>query len=242
MSNQSSQQYASTHILRAKDWALSFGLILGSLFFSVVFGIGLVLATEGQVLLLGSVAASGFASAMMFGLHASTRSDPAGYIDVPGISGKAIGIGILFGGVLIVVQTAMTALFVSRGIGDPVGPLGRLVQQNGWAVLVGLVLINIVLVAPAEELLYRNGVQKILQTNHSKTVAVVGSGIIFTLPHIPSGVSPDTIETLTSLLGIFVNGIGYGIVYVRWNRVDITMIGHAMYNIAVLLFAYFHVF
>lgn len=237
-----SQQYASTYVLKAKSWVISFGLMVGTLLFSILLGIGLFLTIDGQFLLLGSVAISGIASAIMFALYISSKRDPWGYVDIPNLSPRALGIGVIFGGILVAVQAGLTALFLSQGIGDAVGPLGSLVQQSDSVFLLWLIVVNVLLVAPAEELLYRNGIQKILATNHSASVAIIGSALIFSLPHLPNVIAGETIDVLAGLFGIFLNGIGYGIVYARWKRIDIPIVGHAVYNVGVFLFAHFQVF
>lgn len=242
MSNTATARHAPSYILKAKDWLVSLVLVIASIVAATILGIVPVLTLTGDVVLLLSLVASGLGSLSVFVAYMFVANESKSYIDIPDVSTKAVGTGLVVGAVLTAIQAALTVLFVSNDIGDPTGPVGRMLQANGVAYLVGAVAANVFLVAPAEELLYRNGVQKILSRSHSTAFAVLGAAFIFTLPHVLSFIVAEPIKILTSSIGIFVNGIGYGVAYAHWKRVDVTIVAHAVYNCSVFIFAYFHVF
>ena len=234
--------HAPQYILKAKDWAIGLTLMIGTVVAGLVFTIGLLASLPSQLVTVSSIVASGLGTVAVFALYLYLTNRPLSYIDVPDFSLRAIGIGVLTGGVLIAVQTGLTFLFISQGIGEALGPVGKMIQVRGIGFLAALIVANLLVTAPAEELLYRNGIQKLLYRSHSTTLAVIGGGLIFTLPHFLNLALSSQAEMLTGLLEIFVNGIGYGVIYAYWKRVDITIVAHGVYNGGVFVFAYLHVF
>lgn len=240
--NAASQQHAPSYILKAKDWLICLTLVVGVLIASTIMGAALLSTFTGDRLIVLSVAASGIAALAVFTLYLFFTGRTIEYVDYPGYSASALGIGLLVGGVLTVVQALLTVTFVSLGVGEPLGPIGNLVQERGIGLLVSVIVVNLLLVAPGEELLYRNGVQKTLTGSHSHTFAIVGAAGIFTIPHLLNFITSTPVEILVGSFEIFVNGIAYGIAYAYWNRIDVSIIAHGVYNSAVFVFAYLHIF
>lgn len=234
--------YAPPHVLKTKDWTIGLSLMVGTLIVSILFSNIVLVVLPSDVELLASIGASGCGTLLMFALYCYLTDRTWSFVDVPGVSVKAIGVGLGVGVVLAAVQAGLTLLFLSWGVGDPVGQLGRLVQMRGAAFLAAITAINFLLIAPSEELLYRNGIQKLLSRSHTTTFAVAGTSLIFALPHLLNSMTFETVELLTIFVKVFVNGIGYGFAYVYWQRIDVAAVAHGTYNAIVFLFAYFHVF
>lgn len=233
--------HAPPHILKAKGWMIGLTLMIGVVVTSVVLTVALIAIVPTQPT-IASVVASGVGTLFVFVLYSYLTNKSVSSIDIPDFSVKAVGIGVAVGGTLTIVQTGLTILFVSQGIGTALGPLGKMIQVRGIGFLLALSIINLVVIAPAEELLYRNGIQKLLYRSHTTAFAVIGASIIFTLPHTLSFLTLETSAMVTGFIEIFVNGAIYGSVYAYWQRVDVTIIAHGFYNCAVFIFAYLGVF
>lgn len=234
--------YAPPHVLKTKDWTIGLSLLVGTLIVSLLFSNVFFAVLPSDVGLVASIGASGFGTLSMFALYCYLTDRTWSFIDVPGVSVKAIGVGLGVGVGLTAIQVGLTLLFLSWGVGDPVGQLGRVVQVRDATFLAAITVINFLLIAPSEELLYRNGIQKLLSRSHTTTFAVAGASLIFTLPHLLSAITSETVELLSIFVKVFVNGIGYGFAYVYWQRIDVPAVAHGTYNAIVFLFAYFHVF
>jgi membrane protease YdiL (CAAX protease family) len=89
-----------------------------------------------------------------------------------------------------------------------------------------VVAFCIAVAAPfSEELLFRGFIQRILQRNMQKTVAVVLSGLIFGALHFD----------MTLIPGIALLGIIFGYIFVRTGNLFYSFSAHALYNFVSLL-------
>ena len=232
------QRYGPAFVLRAKDWVVSLALAGAAFVVPITVTIMLASRVSGDLLVVSSLGASGLGGLAVFGLYLVFTNRTLDYVDFPGRSARAAAIGVLVGLALAAIQYGLTALFATFGVGGTVGPIGRLVRQRGITFLAAVTLANVLLVAPGEELLYRNGVQKLLSRSNSEAVAVVGAAAIFAFPHLAGVLSATTAEMGTVFFEVFVNAVGYGLAYAYWGRVDITIAAHAVYNCIVFGFAY----
>ncbi|MFD1647267.1 CPBP family intramembrane glutamic endopeptidase [Haloarchaeobius litoreus] len=97
-----------------------------------------------------------------------------------------------------------------------------------------LVLVaQLLVVGPGEELLYRNVIQKSLYDVVTRPVAVVLASVIFSLVHIPAysagGASLGGVAT--TLAAIFVLSLVLGGVYARTENVVVPAVIHGSYNV-----------
>lgn len=230
--------HAPPHVAVARDWIISLVLIAVTVLATLVTASVVVLQLSPSVRPLGSVVTSGVVAALMFGVYLYVTGRSLQYVDLPDLSWSALGIGALAGYGLAVLQGALTFAFVSAGIGDAVGPLGTLVQERGLIFLVSLAAINLLITAPAEELLYRNAVQKTLYRSHSTVSAIVVAAVLFALPHAINSLGAGGLELARGLFEVFLNGIGYGAMYAYWKRIDVTIVAHGVYNCFVFAFAF----
>jgi hypothetical protein len=128
---------------------------------------------------------------------------------------------------LIEVETTPNAI-TEPGYEDP----------NFLLVLVPLVIfVN----APAEELLFRNVVQKSLYGPFSRRGAVLTTSAIFALVHIPSYYHPDPIVIASSITVIFGGSIVFGWVYARTDNLVVPSLVHGLFNAIQVLLLYSYV-
>jgi membrane protease YdiL (CAAX protease family) len=89
-----------------------------------------------------------------------------------------------------------------------------------------VVALGIAFAAPlSEELLFRGFIQRILQRNTQKTLAIVLSGLIFGASHFDLALIP----------GIALLGIIFGYIFVRSGNLFYSFFAHALYNFVSLL-------
>ncbi|WP_256296473.1 CPBP family intramembrane glutamic endopeptidase [Haloarchaeobius salinus] len=105
---------------------------------------------------------------------------------------------------------------------------------NATPQVILLVLVaQLLVVGPGEELLYRNVIQKSLYDSVGKPAAVVLASVIFSLVHIPAysagGASLGGVAT--TLAAIFVLSLVLGGVYARTENVVVPAVIHGSYNV-----------
>ena len=107
-------------------------------------------------------------------------------------------------------------------------------------VLLALVPLSYLVIAPGEELLYRNVVQKALRESFSPVAGVVVASAIFAAVHLPAYSSPDQsfMATLNTLIIIFVLAIVLGAVYERTRNVVVPILAHGTFNAVAFAITY----
>lgn len=108
-----------------------------------------------------------------------------------------------------------------------------------FEVLVAVLLPAMVLVVgPAEELLFRGVLQKFLREVASPPVAIVGAGLLFGFVHVLSLVQSTGLGTVVSLVVITLVGFGLGWLYEYTGSLPAAMLAHGGYNALIVLAAY----
>jgi membrane protease YdiL (CAAX protease family) len=105
---------------------------------------------------------------------------------------------------------------------------------NATPQVILLVLVaQLLIVGPGEELLYRNVIQKSLYDSVGKPTAVVLASVIFSLVHIPaySAGGASLSGVATTLAAIFVLSLVLGGVYARTENVIVPAVIHGSYNV-----------
>lgn len=233
-----SSQYAPSYVLVARDWVTVLSLTAIGFVATLVGGVALfVVSPEGfQILPLALGSGLGtLATAVAFMAWTGNLGE---YVDFPGFSATALGIGVLAGIALVLVQGALTYAFALLEVGEPFGAVSQTVAGRGVPVLVGMVLVNLLVTAPAEELLFRNAIQKKLADSQPVAVAVLGASCLFTLVHVPDLLVEGGGAPVTGSVEILLNGLVYGGLYARFGRIDVPIVAHGLYNGAVFVLAY----
>lgn len=107
-------------------------------------------------------------------------------------------------------------------------------------ILPPLVVLSYLAIAPAEELLARNGIQKYLYGAFSRESAVVVACLVFAGSHILSyaaaGVAPGAV--LVTLTRLFVVSLVLGFAYERTDNLFAPIVVHGTYNAVQFIMAY----
>jgi membrane protease YdiL (CAAX protease family) len=141
------------------------------------------------------------------------------------------GLPLLFGGYL-----AITNGLVAAGV--PLGDSDVIAAVEG-APLVALALagLSILIVGPAEELLYRGLVQRTFGEAVGPIGAVVATSAVFAAIHLPA-VSGSLEARLAVVFVIFVSALGLGALY-EWTRnLVVPAVVHGLFNATQFLLVY----
>ena len=100
-------------------------------------------------------------------------------------------------------------------------------QDSPW--IIGVILVVVIGAPLSEELLFRGLVLRAFERDLGVYVGVIGSTILFTIPHA----QPDATGAETAVLfsGIATIGLILGLATVRWGRLGPAIVGHFFFNL-----------
>ena len=139
-------------------------------------------------------------------------------------------------GIVLNLAASIGVSLVTSVIGLPAGDNSTVdrVLVSGPETALVFVVLAVLLVGPAEELLYRNVVQKRLSEDFNTFTALVFAGGLFALSHVPNVYDPNVVAMISPLLSNWVAGLIYGAVYIRTQSILPAMLTHGFYNAIVV--------
>lgn len=145
--------------------------------------------------------------------------------------------GVALLGVLaaLVVVTAVSAVFAALGL-VPGSVIGDAAFDDP-TLLLGLAALSIVLVAPAEEFLYRGVVQGRLRQSFGPAGAVVASSLLFGAIHL-GNYTGRLAAVVSGAVVIACGGLVFGTLYERTRNLAVPIVTHAVYNTLLLVLAF----
>lgn len=150
-------------------------------------------------------------------------------------AGYAVGGSLLLLAAFLAVSVALAELGVS--LSDH-GITQRLGAGDAWVAL-ALVALSYLAVAPGEELLYRNVVQKSLYEQFSRPAAVVVTSAVFALVHLPAYATGQFgVGAAASLSLVFTLAVGLGWLYARTDNLVVPVFAHGTFNAVQYLLLY----
>lgn len=223
--------------LRAVGVAL--GLTVAALGASLLGGVALVvplvlldLTVDGVPAFLG-LAAAGQVGFLAVGYAYARRRGPVVPVEPPtGRELLAAAAGV------VVALAAATALAAALGALDllPVSVVEEAAATDP-TLLLGLAVLSVVLVAPAEEFLFRGVVQGRLRQSFGAPAAVAGASLLFGSLHLANYTGRPGAVVAGALL-VAATGSVLGVLY-EWTRnLTVPVLAHAAYNVVVLGVAY----
>lgn len=104
--------------------------------------------------------------------------------------------------------------------------------QGEPEMLLVLIPLSYLVIAPGEEILYRNVIQKVLRETYSPVAGVALASAIFAAVHLPAYSSPGAtlLATLNTLGIIFALALILGTVYELTRNVVVSMLVHGSFN------------
>lgn len=154
--------------------------------------------------------------------------------DVRDLAYVGIGLVALVGGFLAI---SVTVQYLGLPSAD--NRIAEPAMDGNTEILLLLIPMSFLVVGPAEELLYRNVVQKYLAGTFSQGGAVVVASGLFAAAHLPSYASANPVATLVSLLIVFVLSLVLGAVYARTRNLLVPAFIHGTYNAALFALLYY---
>lgn len=154
------------------------------------------------------------------------------YVDLgrSSITPRAVAVGLGAGGVLVAVQRLLTAVAAEAGI-----TVASADYATGTlAELAAVVATAVVLVPAAEELFYRNLLQKYLAETLPAAVAVGVTAVAFASAHTFNFLGQPLPEIGAAVSVITVQGVLLGAVYHRTENLLVSISAHAVNNLVAL--------
>ena len=189
-------------------------------------------AAELGFTMTAATVASGLGTLSVVVLYLRYSERGWSYLDVriPGLRGLAYAVG----GTLAVLggNLAIGLVFQRLGVESATHTVVQTAEADPSILLV-LIPLSYLAIAPGEELLYRNVIQKSLYDSVGKPRAVVLASVIFSLVHIPaySAGGASLTGVATTLAAIFVLSLVLGGVYARTENMIVPAVIHGSYNV-----------
>jgi len=138
---------------------------------------------------------------------------------------------------LVAAAALSYVLFVLDLVPDSV--IGEIAMVDPTFLLM-LAVLSVLIVAPAEELLFRGAVQGRLRERFGSVGAVAGSSLLFGSVHLSNYAGDIMSVTAGALLIAFV-GVVFGALYERTENLAVPIFVHAIYNVVLLVTSYLSV-
>lgn len=141
------------------------------------------------------------------------------------------------GGVLaaLVAAAALSSVLVALDL-VPDSVIGEAAATDP-TFLLGLAVLSVVLIGPAEELLFRGAIQGRLRERFGPVPAVAGASLLFGSIHLTnySGSLPSVVAGALLIAGV---GAVFGVLYERTGNLAVPVLAHGCYNVVLLLTSY----
>ncbi|WP_181684980.1 CPBP family intramembrane glutamic endopeptidase [Halorhabdus salina] len=219
-------------VLRAGFWAL-IGLF-GSQLLAIVLASPLLLVID-PVTPTHEYAAVTIGSGIGFVALAGTylwRHDlDLSFIDVSLPSLRDLGYSLLGFFVLLGGLMAISLVIQSLNISTAEHSVIETVNQNDTPeIYLALIPLSFLVIAPGEEIFYRNIVQKSLYPRFSRLHAVLIASVIFALVHVPAYLTSGLAALVTTLPILFVLALVLGESYRRTRNLTVPILIHGAFN------------
>ncbi|MFB6084973.1 MAG: lysostaphin resistance A-like protein [Halorientalis sp.] len=162
-------------------------------------------------------------------LYLRARDLPWSYVDVsvPSTRDLLVAVGGLL--VLLLMLGGITTLVQQLGLPSSESQIQQRAAENPQLALY-FVVLSLLVVAPVEELAYRNVVQKYLYEYFTGRSAVVVGAAVFAAVHFRQYSDPNPLATLTTLVVIFLLSLLLGYVYYRTENLVVPVLVHGAFN------------
>ena len=230
-----STNYSSTPRTVFELLGLTVGIFLVSIVAGVAFVVPMIVLgydIETTSVLLGATAVGQVA---MFGLgYAYYRyRDVLVPVAVPSLS----NVGYAAAGVVAAIALAvgLSALLVALDLlpGSVIGDTAATDPRY----LLGLAVLSVLVVAPAEEFVFRGVIQGRLRQYVGPVPAIVGASLLFGSLHL-ANYSGNPVAVVAGALMIAAIGTVFGALYERTDNLAVPVLAHAVYNVVLLVTSY----
>lgn len=137
---------------------------------------------------------------------------------------------------LVAVGQGVLRLVPGAGIDDVSSALGRAGLDP--VVFLALAVVSVVLVGPAEELLFRGAVQGTLRRVLGPWAAIGSASVLFTIVHITALGASSPAVGLAALTVIFLVSLAFGYAFERTGSLVLPIVMHSLYDGLLLAVGY----
>jgi membrane protease YdiL (CAAX protease family) len=167
------------------------------------------------------------------------------FLDIRMPSAKALGIAVLGAVALLVAATALEQVFQLFNITPSEHQIYKLAtaEEGGFAPQFLLVMIPlaILVIGPAEEVVYRGLIQKSLYSDFSDNAAVVLTSAIFAFVHFPAYLTSTVGNAAITISTVFVLSLVLGKIYAETENLVVPSLSHGLYNAALFALLYIEI-
>lgn len=221
------------------------GVATGLSALGVVFGIllsipAIVVETDvlTQFVIAFVLSELGFVAAAVVFLRRTDREIE--YLNIRLPSARAIGF--VVGGTVALFVFRLVAILAAQALGLPLAgnSVTQLAEEGLLETLLVLVPLSILVVGPAEEILFRGVIQRYLGETFSTAVAVVVASVLFALIHFPTMyiATPDLFAVSVTMVILFGLSILLGYLYVWTDNLVVPILVHGFYDALLFGLAY----
>jgi len=159
------------------------------------------------------------------------------FLDIRTPSAKAVGVAIIGAVALLIAATGLEQIFQLFNITASEHQIYQLAttEEGGFSPEFLLVMIPmaILVIGPAEELVYRGLIQKSLYSKFSDNAAVVLTSAIFALVHFPAYLTSTIGNAAITVSTVFVLSLVLGKIYAETENLVVPSLSHGLYNAAL---------
>ncbi|MFC4450701.1 CPBP family intramembrane glutamic endopeptidase [Halorussus aquaticus] len=180
----------------------------------------------------------GFVAAALLFLRVTDRGIDSLRVRVPTPS----ALGVVVAGTVALFVYRLVAILTAQAVGLPLAgnSVTQLAEQGVLNTLLLLVPLSVLVVGPAEELLFRGVIQSYLDGAFSRGPAVVLASVLFALVHLPTTwvATPDPLAVGVTLTILFGLSILLGYLYVWTDNLVVPILVHGLYDALLFGLAY----
>ncbi len=214
-----------------------FALIL-SLFLGVIFGVFLLalgydISLDSTSLLLGVTILGQIAFLILAVFYVRYREVKVP-IEIPSRS----DLGYIGGGTVITLLAAVALSQIIHALDlMPESVIEDIAEQDP-RFLLALAILSVILVAPAEELFFRGAIQGRLRQNFGPLFSIIIASILFGALHL-GNYAGEILPIIMGAMVVTVASLILGGLYEKTENLIVPILVHAIYNVILLLPAYF---
>jgi len=218
--------------------------VLGITILSLLISLGL------GVIFLFTLAVLGYGIETTFALAGATILGQFGFlglayiyikkreVDVPFDTPTRTDMKYVFGGTITALITAVVLSQILSYLGLMPESVIEEIAETSPIFLIVLAISSLVLIAPAEELLFRGAIQGRLKEHFSSFSAIVIASILFGSLHLFNYAGDILSIIMTTLVIVVIGGI-LGFLYERTQNLYVPILAHGIYNFVLLVPGYF---
>ncbi|MFB6129880.1 MAG: lysostaphin resistance A-like protein [Salinigranum sp.] len=178
-----------------------------------------------------AVAALGFVSVTRRGVD---------FLDLRAPTLRALGVVVL--GTVGMFVFRIVALVAVQALGLPVAG-NAITEYPGVdlaSILLVLIPVSVIVVGPSEELLFRGVVQRYLSEGFAESTAILLTGALFSMVHLPTTVAADAnpLAVVVTLVLLFGLSLVLSYLYVWTDNLAVPILVHGLYDASIFALAY----